>query len=107
MIRKVLRPYTLSDGTFLPTGTFVSASLLAVHRDAGIYERPNDFEGFRFAEAAVRGLGEGGDTDDSDARLEQNMASTGSDYLAFGYGRHAWCVSLLASFLGNCDGMTD
>lgn len=49
MNRKVLRPVTLSTGLHLPAGTSIAFPSDAVNRDPELYERPSDFDGFRFA----------------------------------------------------------
>ena len=79
--RKVLKDYTLSDGTFLPVGTFVAANVTGTHRDSAFYEKPDEFDGFRFAN-----IREGS----SEEELKHQMVQTSSDYLAFGHGRLAW-----------------
>ncbi|EKG13785.1 Cytochrome P450 [Macrophomina phaseolina MS6] len=47
--RKVLRPITLSTGLHLPAGTSIAFPSDAVNRDPELYERPSEFDGFRFA----------------------------------------------------------
>ncbi|KAJ7090821.1 cytochrome P450 [Mycena belliarum] len=45
--RKLTQPLTLSDGTYLPANSFVSASF-AAHFDGEYYENPLTFNAFRF-----------------------------------------------------------
>lgn len=80
MTRKALKDHTLSDGTFLPAGTFVSAASRAIHYDSANYEHPEVFDGFRFANIREE-EGEG---------TKHQMVATATDFLAFGHGRHAW-----------------
>ena len=83
MTRKALVDYTLSDGTFLPKGSFVSCNLLAIHRLESNYDDANEFKPFRFSEQREESTEEG---------LKHQFVSTGVDYLPFGHGRHAWYV---------------
>lgn len=92
MTRKVLKPYTLSDGTFLPVGTFVSAASRAIHYDNANYENPEVFDGFRFSNIREED-GEG---------TKHQMVATGTDYLPFGHGRHAWCEIIPPYILCGC-----
>ncbi|KAI5118676.1 hypothetical protein M0805_003613 [Coniferiporia weirii] len=78
--RKVLVDYTLSDGTFLPAGTFIACNADATHRDEAHYAHAAKFDGFRFAEMREGGADEG---------TKHQMVATGADYLSFGHGRHA------------------
>ncbi|PAV19648.1 cytochrome P450 [Pyrrhoderma noxium] len=80
MSRKVMKDYTLSDGTFLPAGTTVTANLAATHRDETFYENPEVFDGFRFERMRESSVDEG---------LKNQMVQTSTNYLAFGHGRHA------------------
>ncbi|KAI5118159.1 hypothetical protein M0805_005781 [Coniferiporia weirii] len=80
MTRKALVDYTLSDGTFLPAGTFVSCNALSLHYDDANYNNAHDFDGFRFANMREEREGEG---------TKHQMVSTSSEYLPFGHGRHA------------------
>lgn len=71
--RKVLKDFTLSDGTCIPAGSSLSANSWSVHHDEAHYANAHVFDGFRF----VR---EGG--------LKQPlMAIPTLDYMAFGHGR--------------------
>ncbi|OJD28723.1 cytochrome p450 [Diplodia corticola] len=47
--RKVLEPITLSNGQRLPVGTSIAFPADAINRDPELWERPADFDGFRFA----------------------------------------------------------
>ena len=80
LARKVMSDVTLSDGTFLPKDSFVSANLYATHRDPANYSDPNEFRPFRYSEMRAQ--------DPSEATKHQ-MVNTQADYLSFGHGRHA------------------
>ncbi|KAJ7204771.1 cytochrome P450 [Mycena pura] len=45
--RKIMKPLTLSDGTYLPPNSFISASF-AAHFDEEYYKNPHVFDAFRF-----------------------------------------------------------
>ncbi|KAJ7104091.1 cytochrome P450 [Mycena belliarum] len=49
MPRMAVNDFTFSDGTKISPGTFVATAATAIHEDEEIYERPLDFEGFRFS----------------------------------------------------------
>jgi cytochrome P450 len=81
--REALVPYTFSDGTHIPAGTHIRVPTSAIHRNESIYERADEFDGFRFAKLRER-EGEGN---------KHHFVTTGIDFLAFGHGQHSWCVS--------------
>ncbi|THH09628.1 hypothetical protein EW145_g1863 [Phellinidium pouzarii] len=80
MTRKALVDYTLSDGTFLPSGSMVAANAVGMHYDDSKYDNAREFDGFRFAKMCEEGEGEG---------TKHQMVSTSTEYLSFGHGRHA------------------
>lgn len=84
MTRKALRPYTFSDGTHIPKGTFVFAGANAMHFDPKHYRNSDKFDGFRFANL---GQQRGGGTNKEGSRYQ--LVTTTSDYLVWGYGRRA------------------
>ena len=82
-MRLALRPFTFSNGVTVPAGTFVAVPASAAHTDERIYPNADKFDGFRFSKLRES---EGGSMTSS--RLQ--AASTSSENLMFGYGRHAW-----------------
>ncbi|KIM62311.1 hypothetical protein SCLCIDRAFT_119679, partial [Scleroderma citrinum Foug A] len=72
---KAVKPFTLSDGTYIPEGSIITSSF-AVHFDEEYYENPYTFDGFRFAK-------------NSDARVYNEMTKSSTAFMAFGHGRHA------------------
>ncbi|PAV15330.1 cytochrome P450 [Pyrrhoderma noxium] len=80
MFRKVVTDYKMSDGTFLPKGTMLSVNPAAAHRNDEMYDRPDEFRPFRFAELRDSSKGES---------TRNQMVATSSEFLAFGHGRHA------------------
>ncbi|TFK48297.1 cytochrome P450 [Heliocybe sulcata] len=77
--RIALKDYTFSDGTFVPKGTNLCACSLPVHTDPGVYERPQEFDPFRFARM-VKEEGAAG---------KHLFVTTSLDYLPWGHGSHA------------------
>ena len=88
MTRKILKDITLSDGTLLPRGTLVVSASDSAHHDEANYADPDVFDGFRFARMRE---GDGEDT-------KHQFVHTSLDYMAFGHGRHAWCVPIIALY---------
>ncbi|KAJ7776606.1 cytochrome P450, partial [Mycena maculata] len=80
MNRKVLKDFTFSDGTTVPTGCFISAASWATHNDNNVYPDAHQFKGFRFVDVEAN-----------------HMVSPTLDYIVFGHGRHAWYVSSAAT----------
>ncbi|KAL5492509.1 hypothetical protein ACEPAI_3956 [Sanghuangporus weigelae] len=78
--RKVMSDFTLSDGTFLPAGTFLNANLTGAHYDGANYPNPDKFDGFRFSKMR---------DENAEESVKHQMVNTSADYLAFGHGRHA------------------
>ena len=83
LTRKVLKDITLLDGTFLPKGTLLVAAAHPIHHDEAKYADAHAFDPFRFAKMR-EGEGEGS---------KHQFVNTSLDYISFGHGRHAWCVT--------------
>lgn len=88
VMRKALKDVTLSDGTYIPTGTMVYAAATATHRDPDNYDNPDMFDPFRFSDAK----------ESENDRIKQQYVSTSPDYIPFGHGKHAWFVCILKMF---------
>ena len=87
MMRKALKDFTFSDGTFIPKGTSLVSPSESLHHDEEIYENAHSFDPFRFYN--LRNL-EGENT-------KHHFASTSLDYLPFGHGKHAWYGKLCST----------
>ncbi|KAG9308978.1 cytochrome P450 [Chiua virens] len=79
--RKAMKDFKFSDGTFIPKGTLIAAATGSVHHDGNLYDNPGSFEPFRFANM--------GKTDGKIEGFKHHFASTSTEYLPFGLGRHA------------------
>ena len=89
MTRKVLKPFTFSNGFQAPTGMTISAHLYATHHDEDLYSNAGTFDGFRFLEA-TSDVKDQKDKNETDINVRKTMYTTSKTFLAFGHGRHAW-----------------
>ncbi|KAI0756436.1 cytochrome P450, partial [Daedaleopsis nitida] len=79
LVRKVQKDITLSDGSHLPRGTTVAVASESAHQNPDKYPDPTTFDPFRFSRMRAE-AGHG---------PQHQFVNTSTDYLAFGYGRHA------------------
>jgi cytochrome P450 len=92
LTRKVLKPFTFSNGVTLPAGTHISAHLHGTHHSGSLYDRRGEFDGFRFIDEEI-------EAEEVVLKPRQAMHMTSKTYLAFGHGRHAWYVPALLSLM--------
>ncbi|KAF2190763.1 ent-kaurene oxidase [Zopfia rhizophila CBS 207.26] len=78
--RKVLKGITLSNGQYIPAGTFIEVPSHAVYQDNDHYPESDNFDGFRFYKLRKRGTVE---------NARNQFVTTNEQSLAFGYGKHA------------------
>jgi len=78
-IRRVMRDFSFSDGTTIPTGTIISLCSLSKHHDEELYPSSEKFEPSRFVDKRAK---EG-------ESIRHGMAAPAIDWLLFGSGRHA------------------
>lgn len=86
--RKALKPFTFSDGTHIPQGTFFNVAVSAIHHDETKYSDPDTFDGFRFAN--MREV--------SGESHRHHMVTATTESLHFGFGKHTW-YEKLSSYL--------
>lgn len=88
-----MQDFAFSDGTVVPAGASICAPQIAVHRDQESYEDPGTFDGFRFwrIREKMRDERPGKDGED-DEEWRNRLTGTGTGFLTFGGGRHAWYV---------------
>ena len=79
-MRKAMKDTELSDGTFIPKGSFVAANMVTIHNDPEIYPSPDEFRPWRFSEMREKS---------ADDALKHQIVNTSKEYLTFGHGRHA------------------
>ncbi|KAK7686504.1 hypothetical protein QCA50_010102 [Cerrena zonata] len=77
--RMAKKDITLSDGTFIPTGTVIAAASSATHLDSENYTDPNVFDPWRFSSKR--------EEDGENARHQ--FVATSTEYIPFGHGKHA------------------
>ncbi|CAG7854401.1 Ent-kaurene oxidase; AltName: Full=Cytochrome P450 503A1; AltName: Full=Cytochrome P450-4 [Serendipita indica DSM 11827] len=79
MARRVIKPFTFSNGISPPIGTIIAAHVYATHMDEAHYANPGTFDGFRFVKSGA----------DVEGKPKETMYSTSASYMAFSHGRHA------------------
>ncbi|TLS25746.1 hypothetical protein PpBr36_07524 [Pyricularia pennisetigena] len=114
--RKVLKPISLSDGTYLPPGTKLLVPQAGISRDEAFYQSPDTFDPMRFYKLRQRqqeqdSIRDGGSgSGDEDSARHHQFTAIGDTNVNFGGGRHACpgrffaCTEiklLLAYFLRN------
>ncbi|THH15313.1 hypothetical protein EW146_g5132 [Bondarzewia mesenterica] len=80
--RLAAKDYTFADGTHVPKGVFVTASLYSTHNDNEIYKDSSVFNPWRFSD--LRAAEEG-----TEHGIKHQLIDLSSEFLAFGLGRHA------------------
>ena len=79
--RSTTKDITLSDGTHLPKGTFISAAVAHIMRDKDNFgEDADKFNGFRFSDRRAQ----------QGQENKHQIVQISSDFLSFGMGRRAW-----------------
>ena len=78
--RKAMVDTELSDGTFIPKGSFISANMTTIHNDPEYYPAPNEFRPWRFSDMREKS---------SEEALKHQAVNTSTEFLPFGHGRHA------------------
>lgn len=75
----------LPDGTHVPQGVRIAAPNVAIHQDPDFYDRPDEYDAFRFSRSR--------ELHDSNGKLlearNQAIVTTNESFLPFGHGRHA------------------
>ena len=79
MARIVREPFTFSDGTYLPKGTYITVPSHAIHLDESNYPDATSFVPFRFVDEANKEI----------PGRKVDLTATSTDFLLFGHGRHA------------------
>ncbi len=84
LTRKALQDVTLVDGTAIPKGTFIAAPQSATHLNEEYYPDAHTFDAFRFSRAR----------EEEGQALKHQFVNTSTEFIAFGHGKHAWCVAV-------------
>jgi len=77
--RNAKKQFTFKDGTVIPAGACLGTPLNHVHKTSEAYDRPDEFDGFRFSRPNEQG-----------SQGRKTLVSTDVNFQAFGHGRHAW-----------------
>ncbi|KAH9950883.1 cytochrome P450 [Amylocystis lapponica] len=72
--RKVMKPFTFSDGTRIPVGAFIGVPVACTHEDDEYYTNARTFDGSRFYNSE---------------KGQRSMVTTDAQHLAFGHGQHS------------------
>ncbi|PVF95399.1 putative cycloheximide-inducible protein CIP70 [Serendipita vermifera] len=90
--RKVLKPFTFSNGFTAPVGSNLVCHLYAMHHDESIYHDADEFNPFRWLETnpgREDQREEDGDEKKETMETRKTMYTTSKTYLPFGHGKNA------------------
>ncbi|KAL2760205.1 hypothetical protein ACRALDRAFT_2038897 [Sodiomyces alcalophilus JCM 7366] len=87
--RKVLKPFTLSNGQVIPAGVVIELPAADVAFDGTIFPDPEVFDPLRFYKIRQAKDQAGSGVKAAEAVANAQFVSVGASSLAFGYGRHA------------------
>ncbi|KAI6355514.1 hypothetical protein MCOR25_008160 [Pyricularia grisea] len=80
--RRVMKPFTFSDGTVVPVGTMLAIPVYHIGRDPELFpENPDKFNPYRFTQLRTKDAEGGGN--------HLQFASVTHGTMAFGWGKHA------------------
>ncbi|KAK8002967.1 hypothetical protein PG989_002686 [Apiospora arundinis] len=79
LMRVARKDFRFRDGTVIPKGCRIGVPTIAIHQDAALYPKPDEFDGFRFSKLCE---------EDPGNTTRHGAASTGLDYLTFGHGKN-------------------
>ncbi|KAJ0280642.1 hypothetical protein COL940_006139 [Colletotrichum noveboracense] len=82
--RKVLQPFTLSNGQTIPSGVLIELPSAAVNMDDNLYPSSSQFDAFRFSKLRQNKVKA---TEDG-TEVGHLFSSVGQKSLNFGFGRH-------------------
>lgn len=75
---------TLPNGVWIPQGATVGVSMDGIHFDESFYDRPTEFDAFRFSRAREESLSLG------EKPKNEDLVTTSAHWLPFSHGIHAW-----------------
>lgn len=90
MGRDVCRDITLSDGTFLPKGTFIVANAFQITHDPEVLlsgSDPDEFDGLRYYNLRNNSMKVG--REEKEIAGKHQFVSISNSSLMFGFGKHA------------------
>ena len=80
---------TLPDGTWIPKNATGGVSMDGIHFDEAFYDRPLEFDAFRFSRPREESIASG-----EKSRVNKDLVTTSAHWLPFSHGIHAWFVDL-------------
>ncbi|KAF5571515.1 cycloheximide-inducible CIP70 (cytochrome P450 family) [Fusarium phyllophilum] len=83
--RKVLKPFTLSNGQVIPAGVTIEIPAVAVSSDSNVFPHAEKFDPLRFYRLRTEAK-DGGSVEKA---ANNQFVSVNQSSLTFGYGRHA------------------
>jgi cytochrome P450 len=83
--RKVLKPFTLSNGQVIPAGLTIEIPAVAVNSDSYIFPHADEFDPLRFYRLRTQAK----DERSVEKAANNQFVSVNQSSLTFGYGRHA------------------
>lgn len=83
--RKVLKPFTLSNGQLIPAGVTLEVPAVAVNHDSSVFPGPDRFDALRFYHIREKARERGA----VEEAAHNQFVSVSQSSLTFGYGRHA------------------
>lgn len=90
--RKVMEPFTFSNGVTVPAGSTICCHLYAMHHDEEIYPNAEQFDAFRWLDTSSRQADpkeEDGEANREKMETKKAMYTTSRTYLTFGHGKNA------------------
>lgn len=87
--RKVLKPFTLSNGQTIPEGVIIEVPAGSMNFDDEIHEDPFKFDALRYYNLRMAKDKEESAVKAAEVVANSQFVSVGTSSLTFGYGRHA------------------
>ncbi|KAG5725182.1 Ent-kaurene oxidase [Termitomyces sp. T112] len=75
--RRVLKPFTFSNGMTIPAGMTIGVAAWSTHLDEAVYPNAHAFDGFRYVM-----------DNEENGQAQIQMVTSSPNFLAFGLGRH-------------------
>jgi cytochrome P450 len=80
-----MQDFTFSNGITIPKGNTIQAIGNPLHQDPEFYPDPLEFKPFRFYDLMKK---------EEKGSKKFELVTPSEEYLAWGRGKHAWCVLL-------------
>ncbi|KAH7374568.1 ent-kaurene oxidase [Plectosphaerella cucumerina] len=87
--RKVLKPFQLSTGEFIPKGVIIEVPAASISSDDGVFEDADKFDALRFYKLRQLKKEQTSGVKAAETVANSQFVSVSESSLTFGYGRHA------------------